>query len=122
MAPASRRLFLSGEDLTTQCGLALQQDLALAGALGIAHVERNGHHYVAGFAGQGAPAHEQAAFLRAHPDLYDDGPHGVRLAIRDGCIALGSLGVAGFASAALPDPSSLTPMALGAPYPARRSA
>ena len=121
-APASRRLFLSGEDLTTQCGLALQQDLALAGTLGVAHVERNGHHYVDGFAGQGAPAHEQAAFLRAHPDLYEEGPHGGRVAIRDGCIALGSLDVPGFASAALPELSSLTPMAPGTPHTARRSA
>jgi hypothetical protein len=53
---ASRRYFLSGEDLTTQAGLALQQDLALAATLGITHIERNGHHYVDGFAGQWSPA------------------------------------------------------------------
>ena len=38
--------------------------------LGLTHVERNGHHYVDGFAGQHAPAREQEAFLAAHPDLY----------------------------------------------------
>jgi hypothetical protein len=115
----TRRLFVSGEDLTTQCGLAVQQDLALAGVLGITHVERNGHHYVAGFAGQGADAHEQAAFAAAHPSLYTEGPGGTRLAIRGGRIALDSLDVPGFASAALPDPSALSPMRVPTPHPAR---
>ncbi|MCC7285717.1 MAG: hypothetical protein IT503_06005, partial [Burkholderiaceae bacterium] len=50
-APAgAAQLFMSGEDLTTQAGLAVQQDLALVNLLGIAHVERNGHHYVDGMA------------------------------------------------------------------------
>ncbi|KAB2868620.1 MAG: mandelate racemase, partial [Burkholderiaceae bacterium] len=50
-APAGApRFFMSGEDLTTQAGLAVQQDLALVNLLGIAHVERNGHHYVDGMA------------------------------------------------------------------------
>jgi hypothetical protein len=118
----TRRLFVSAEDLTTQCGLAVQQDLALAGVLGITHVERNGHHYVAGFAGQGAGAHEQAAFAAAHPSLYADGPGGTRLAIRGGRIAIDSLDVPGFASAALPDPGSLTLMRIGAHHPSRSNA
>ena len=117
----TRRLFVSGEDLTAQCGLAVQQDLALAGALGISHVERNGHHYVAGFAGQGAGAHEQAAFAAAHPGLYADGPGGTRLVIRGGRIALDSLDVPGFASAVLPDPETLTPMRIVARQPSRSS-
>jgi hypothetical protein len=33
--------FMSGEDLTVQAGLALQQDLALVSLLGLTHVERN---------------------------------------------------------------------------------
>ncbi len=45
------RYFMSGEDLTTQAGLAVQQDLALVNLLGLTHVERNGHHYVNGMAG-----------------------------------------------------------------------
>src|SRR5262249_21073392 len=44
------RYFMSGEDLTTQGGLAVQQDLALVNLLGLTHVERNGHHYVNGMA------------------------------------------------------------------------
>jgi hypothetical protein len=95
--------FLSGEDLTAPAGLAVQQDLALVGLLGIAHVERNGHHYVDGFAGQGASQAEQQRFLAAHPDLYRRHGGAVRLAIRDGKIEFASLDAAGFASGAEPD-------------------
>jgi len=93
--------FMSAEDLTTQAGLAVQQDLALVNLLGIAHVERNGHHYVDGMAA--LPAGEQQAFAAAHPDLYEQSHGAVRLRIRDGRIALASLDVTGFASGALPD-------------------
>jgi hypothetical protein len=105
-----RRYFLSGEDLTMQAGLAVQQDLALASVLGLSHVERNGHHYVNGFAGQGASAAEQQRFLFAHPDLYETSHGSVRLAIRDGSIALGSLEIPGFACGAEPDWTTLEPM------------
>ena len=104
------RYFLSGEDLTMQAGLAVQQDLALASVLGLSHVERNGHHYVNGFAGQGADAAEQQRFLSAHPDLYTTSHGSVRLAIRDGSIALRSLDLPGFASGAEPTWTTLEPM------------
>ena len=104
------RAFLSGEDLTMQAGLAVQQDLALVGLLGLTHVERNGHHYVDGFAGQDAGAAEQQAFLAAHPDLYRDDGGNVRLAIRTGTIALRSLDQPGFGSRAEPDWTSLAPL------------
>jgi hypothetical protein len=104
------RVFLSAEDLTAQAGLAVQQDLALAGLLGLTHVERNGHHYVDGFAGQGAGAAEQQAFLAAHPVLYRNDDGNVRLAIRDGTVDLSSLAAPGFASHAEPDWTSLTPL------------
>ena len=107
---APRRYFLSGEDLTMQAGLAVQQDLALASVLGLSHVERNGHHYVNGFSGQGAGAAEQQRFLSAHPDLYQRSHGSVRLAIRDGSIDLGSLEIPGFASGAEPDWMTLEPM------------
>jgi hypothetical protein len=88
--PGEKRYFMSAEDLTTQSGVALQQDLALATLVGATHVERNGHHYVDGMAG--APRAEQDAFLLAHPDLYARASNGrVRLAIRAGAVALGSL-------------------------------
>ena len=103
------RYFMSAEDLTTQAGLAVQQDLALVNLLGITHVERNGHHYVNGMAAM--PAHEQAAFLAAHPDVYERSHGAVRVAIREGRIAIGSLACTGFASAALPDFAAMQPIA-----------
>ena len=87
------RYFMTGEDLTTQAGLAVQQDLALVNLIGLTHVERNGHHYVNGMAG--LPEAEQAAFLAAHPDLYERSHGAVRLKIRDGRLAIGSLAAAG---------------------------
>jgi hypothetical protein len=97
----AERYFMSGEDLTLQAGLALQQDLALVSLLGLTHVERNGHHYVNGMAG--LPPAEQDAFLEAHADLYERSHGAVRLKIEAGNIAIGSLGCPGFASGALPD-------------------
>jgi hypothetical protein len=102
-----QRYFMSAEDLTTQAGLAVQQDLALATLIGCGHIERNGHHYVHGM--RGAPPHEQQAFLKAHPDLYRDHRGTTALSIEGGRIALGSLATPGLASAALPDPADLTP-------------
>src|SRR5262249_42829114 len=100
--------FMSGEDLTTQAGLAVQQDLALVNLLGLTHVERNGHHYVNGMAG--LPQHEQDAFLAAHPDLYERSRGAVRLTIGDGRPAIRSLAGVGFASGADPDWAALTPL------------
>jgi len=101
----SARHFMSGEDLTIQAGLALQQDLALVTLLGIEHVERNGHHYVNGMAS--LPPAEQQAFLDAHPDLYERSHGAVRVAIRDGSLSIASLGGVGFASDAMPDWSAM---------------
>ena len=95
------RYFMSAEDLTTQAGLSVQQDLALVNLLGIRHVERNGHHYVNGMAAQ--PLSEQDAFLSAHPDVYERSHGAVRLRISAGRIALASLDCTGYASAAMPD-------------------
>jgi hypothetical protein len=103
------RYFMSAEDLTTQAGLGVQQDLALVALLGLEHVERNGHHYVNGMAA--LPAAEQAAFLRAHPDLYTESAGAVRLSIAGGRLAIGSLGCPGWAAAAEPDWSAMRPMA-----------
>ena len=99
---------MSAEDLTIQAGLALQQDLALVSLMGIRHIERNGHHYVNGMADLSAA--EQEAFLTAHPDLYERSHGAVRLRIRDGRIAIGSLTSPGFASGAEPDWSGMKPI------------
>jgi hypothetical protein len=107
-AEGAARYFMSAEDLTIQAGLSLQQDLALVSLMGIAHVERNGHHYVNGMAG--LPEPEQRAFLAAHPDLYEHSHGAVRLRIDDGMLAIGSLGCVGYASGAAPDWASMPPM------------
>jgi hypothetical protein len=105
--------FMSAEDLTTQAGLAVQQDLALVNLLGLTHVERNGHHYVDGFGGQGAAHHEQQAFLSAQRGLYEASQGNVRLAIRNGLIDLSSLSAPGFATSASPDWQTLQPVPVG---------
>lgn len=103
------RYFISGEDLTCQAGLAVQQDLALGALIGVTHAERNGHHYVDGFAD--TPAAEAEAFLAAHPDLYFRDGNKVRLAIHDGDLLTGSLTTPGFATAVHPDWSTMSPLA-----------
>lgn len=101
-------LLLSGEDLTCQAGLGVQQDCLLASSLGVTHIERNGHHYVDGFGV--APAEEAATFAQAHPHLYDTTSGRPRLAVRQGQIALQDLHTPGFGSAATPLWDSLTPI------------
>jgi len=103
------RYFITGEDLTIQAGLALQQDLALVSILGLEHVERNGHHYVNGMAG--LPNGEQQDFLREHPDLYEKTHGAVRVKIRDGSLQIGSLDAPGYASRAAPDWTQMREMA-----------
>ena len=103
------KIFITGEDLTCPAGLAVPQELALGALIGISHAERNGHHYVDGFAE--TPMAEQQAFLNAHSDLYtsDGGP--VRLSIREGDLSTDSLIAPGFATSVHPDWSTLAPLA-----------
>ncbi|WP_409189632.1 hypothetical protein [Bradyrhizobium sp. RDM4] len=105
---AGERFFVTGEDLTCQAGLAVQQDLALGAFIGITHAERNGHHYVDGFGD--TPAAEAHAFAAAHPDLYADAGQGIRLSIHNGDLLMGSLHAAGFATSVHPDWSALRPL------------
>ncbi|MCA1526337.1 hypothetical protein [Bradyrhizobium yuanmingense] len=105
--------FITGEDLTCQAGLAVQQDLALGAFLGVTHAERNGHHYVDGF-GE-TPIAEAQAFAAAHPDLYADAGRGIRLSIHDGDLLTGSLHCAGYASSVHPEWSTLHPLAQPTP-------
>jgi hypothetical protein len=100
--------FVTGEDLTCQAGLAVQQDLALGALIGVTHAERNGHHYVDGFAD--TPATEAQAFLAAHPDLYVNDGNKIRLSIHDGDLLTGSLVKPGFATSVHPDWSALPPL------------
>jgi L-alanine-DL-glutamate epimerase-like enolase superfamily enzyme len=100
--------FMSGEDLTTLAGICVQQDLALVSLMGLAHVERNGHHFIDGFSGR--PKAEAVRFMEAHPDLYADTPHGPRLAIREGALELGSLAVPGLGATEEPDFAAMAGM------------
>jgi hypothetical protein len=101
-----QRHFITGEDLTCQAGLGVQQDLALGALIGVTHAERNGHHYVDGFAE--TPAAEARAFLAAHPDLYVSDGDIIRLSIHDGDLLTGSLTAPGFASGVHPDWAALS--------------
>jgi hypothetical protein len=100
VAREPQRLLLSGEDLTCQAGLAVQQDTLLAASLGVTHIERNGHHYVDGFGI--APAAEAQAFAAGHPGLYDITAGRPHLAVRGGQLDLSALHVPGFATATMP--------------------
>ncbi|MGA0570898.1 hypothetical protein ACO2Q9_09285 [Variovorax sp. VNK109] len=107
VAKEPAKLLLSGEDLTCQAGLAVQQDTLLASSLGVTHIERNGHHYVDGFGI--APEAESQAFARAFHGFYSQTGK-PRLAVADGRLSLASLHVPGFASSAAPHWDSLQPI------------
>ena len=95
-------------DLTTQAGLAVRSRISLlVSLLGLTHVERNGHHYVVAWPDC---LHEQDGFLAAHPGLYEHSRGAVRLKIRQGRLAIGSLAGAGFASGADHDWAALKPI------------
>ena len=102
------KFFVSGEDLTCQAGLCVQQDLALGALIGVTHAERNGHHYVDGFSD--TPAPEAEAFRAAHPDLYVREGESVQLSIHDGDLLTGSLTSPGFATFVHPNWSALSPL------------
>jgi hypothetical protein len=110
---ADEKCFITGEDLTCQAGLAVQQDLALGALIGVTHAERNGHHYVDGFGD--TPAAEAEAFLTGHPDLYTRAGGKVRLAIHDGDLLTRSLTAPGFATSVHPDWSTMQPLAQPVP-------
>lgn len=105
-----RTFIHSGEDLCNLGPVALQQDLAVAAALGITSVERNGHHYVAGLSWL-APEW-QAPLIHSHGDLYRRSRDGwPTLDIRDGRIRLASVNESPFGLRPLPDPAAFTPAA-----------
>jgi len=104
----SEHFFVTGEDLTCQAGLGVQQDLALGALIGVTHAERNGHHYVDGF-GE-TPAAEAESFLAAHPDLYFRDENTIRLLIRSGELSTASLAWPGFAASAHPIWSQMAPL------------
>jgi hypothetical protein len=106
--PAADRLFMSAEDLTNVPVLPVQQDLATVRALGISHVERNGHHYVRGLAH--CSPRERREVVTRHPDLYAGDEREAVLRLAAGVVAVGSLDVPGYGVAIEPDLGSMTPL------------
>jgi hypothetical protein len=92
---------VTGEDLCTVGVVPVQSDLCLAAALGLRHIERNGHHYHPGLTY--LPDATRRAALAAHPDFYIE-EHGIiGPNIVDGRLQIGSFQCAGFGFRVEPD-------------------
>jgi hypothetical protein len=103
---------LTGEDLANLGPVALLQDLAMMAALGITHVERNGHHYYRGLSM--FPQAWQDAALAAHGDLYWRHPQGFpTLRIERGRVELGTINEAPFGVGPVFDPSAFDRLGQG---------
>jgi hypothetical protein len=93
---------LSAEDLGNVGPVTLLHDFAIVASLGIAHVERNGHHYFRGLTMY--PSELQETVLRQHGDLYTRHPDGfATMNIVDGAVDLTSVISAPFGFASLID-------------------
>ena len=105
----SRPPIQSAEDLVNVGPVALLQDLAVVAALGIPHVERNGHHY---FRGLSMHAPElQDRLLTRHAGLYERHPRGfATLAVRHGHLDLRTVNSAPFGCGLDLDTSAFTPL------------
>jgi hypothetical protein len=100
-----RRTVLTAEDLSTIPPLTVNQDLVVASAMGLRHIERNGHHYFARFAPLDATLADRA--LAAHPDVFESRDGAPRLRIAGGELHIGSLLDAPFGLTPAPDPAGL---------------
>lgn len=100
--------FQSAEDLTNLGVLALQQDLCTVAALGLEHVERNGHHY---FRGLGHLSEREAeSALARHPELWERVDDRIQLRIRGGQLDLSGLQVPGYGYGSEIDWEARTPL------------
>ena len=102
------RYFLSAEDLMNLPVVPLHQDLTHAAALGIEHVERNGHHYVRGL--DHLSAAERAACARDHATLYRALGSSLVLDVRGGRVDVRSLQIPGLGSGPDVDAGSMVPL------------
>jgi len=101
-----RRTVLTAEDLSTIPPLNVNQDLVVASAMGLRHIERNGHHYFARFAPLDATLADRV--VAAHPDAFERRDGAPRLRIEGGVLRIGSLLDAPFGLTPEPEPSGLT--------------
>ena len=99
---------LSAEDLCNVGPVALQEDLAVASALGIKHVERNGHQYMPGLSM--FPEEVQQKILSSHKDLYKLHNDYPVLNISDGSINLESINLAPFGIKEIIKSTQFTPL------------
>ena len=105
--------FQSAEDLTNLPVVALQQDLATVAALGLEHVERNGHHYFRGL--DHLPTGEVESACMQHSDLYREHGGSASLRIENGELRLGSIEAPGFGYSSAIDFEARTPLAEWSP-------
>ncbi len=102
-----KNLLLTGEDLANVGPIALNQDLAMVAALGIPHVERNGHHYFRGLSMFPAELQGDLALSGLYHMHRDGFP---TLDIRDGVIDLKNVNRAPFGTDHLLDSTQFTPL------------
>ena len=103
------KYILSSEDLANVGPVALLQDLAVLATLGVAHSERNGHHYFAGLSMY--PEAIQQAVLAAHGSVYTLGQNGFPvLDVREGLLDLSSVTGAPFGYGFELDTTQFTPL------------
>ena len=86
----------------------LQQDLTHVAALGISHVERNGHHYVHGL--DHLAAAERQGCRQQHGSLYGCQRESLVLKIGSGAIDVSSLQVPGLGARVDVDVESMVPL------------
>jgi len=96
--------FVSGEDLTCLPPWGLHQDLLTVAALGLTHVERNGHHYFRGL--DHLTSDESSQLLKDHPDLYRSIHRGDELLIENGVLCISSLDCEGYGCTVRPSEGS----------------
>ena len=97
----SRDYLMTAEDLCCLGVVPVQADLALVATLGLAHVERNAHHYYPGLSY--LPEAEQWAALAAHGDFYHEQYGRIAPWIARGRMEIASLDCPGFGFAVLPE-------------------
>lgn len=102
------RTVLTAEDLSTIPPLTVNQDLVVASAMGLTHIERNGHHYFARFAPLEATLADRV--VAAHPDAFAVQAGAPRVRIEGGMLQIGSLVDAPFGLVPEPEPEGLEPL------------
>ena len=92
---------MTGEDLCTVGVVSVQSDLCLVAALGLEHVEKNGHHFMPGL--EYLPGEDQQAALASHGDFYEAQGDTVGPRIENGCFQIHSINNSGYGFHVVPD-------------------